>query len=158
MALNKQIKDFDLKSTPSDTDQVLIQESGGTTKKTTSAGLKNFLNLDSGTFSQTSSALSNADSVVPLKCLYSRVGNIVTLGIIVYVDPTSAGIVSFELDLPIASDFTTANDASGSLNAVNPAQSGLVYSSASNDTLVVSLQVSGTSAKTFYGTVQYEIK
>lgn len=68
-----------------------------------------------GTYTPTASNTSNC-SVTPRSCVYSRVGPIVTVSGAVDVDITASGGYSFQLSLPIASDFTSSYDAAGTGN------------------------------------------
>lgn len=81
----------------------------------------------SGTYTPSGYAGTNVTSVVPGVCNYSRVGNVVTVSGIVTVDTTAIAASVFQLSLPIASDFTTATDASGTFMSASNVTGGIVY-------------------------------
>jgi len=70
--------------------------------------------LSSGTYTPTVSGLVNSITVTVLKGIYSRVGNVVNVSVL--VDATFDTLENqggFQLSLPIASDFANANDCIG---------------------------------------------
>lgn len=106
------------------------------------------LNLASGTYVPTSSALSNMDAVTALTGIYSRVGNTVTVGIRCAVNATAGGVASFEVSLPVASNFAAVSDASGIAVTASGDGSGIVAGSVANNTLTISYTVVVTTAVT----------
>jgi len=76
--------------------------------------------LTAGTYTPTGTGVTNITSLTERNTLYSRVGNIVTLSGRITVSVTATGSASFRLTLPIASAFTTTDDASGVIGSISP--------------------------------------
>ena len=92
----------------------------------------------SGLYTPTPTITLNLDTVTfGVTCHYMRVGNEVLIGGEFSADVTSAGSAAqFRIDLPIASAFTSSNQASGTFVSSNAASiCGLIYSDATNDQL-----------------------
>jgi hypothetical protein len=74
-----------------------------------------------GTYTPTITLGTNAAAATAYVTQYMRMGNVVTLGGIVDVDPTAASATTILLSLPVASDFASAQQAGGAgvFNNVN---------------------------------------
>jgi hypothetical protein len=117
------------------------------------------LNITSGTWTPTATITLNADSVTPSsECSYIRVGTTVFFSIRVAVDATATGAVGFRLTLPIASAFSAANQAQGTVGGATLAAGvNFVQADATNDALDCSLSTSSTAAQTFTFVGQYRV-
>lgn len=116
----------------------------GGTGESTASDARTALGFADGTYTPTATALVNTDSVGALSGTYLRVGNTVKVGIRCVPNATSIGVTStFELSLPVASNFTTTIDAIGV--AVASESFGTVSSSIANNTLVVTYTAGSTT-------------
>lgn len=149
--MSKQIKDFTQKDNPAETDQLLIQEAGGTTKKTTIGDI-----VSSGTYTPTVTATSNIDGTSQYNCTYMRVGDVVTVMFSMAIDPTATGAISLEISLPISSNFLSIKDAAGTI-ANTDLDQGIINSNFTNDTAIINATVSTANNRSWYGTFQYKI-
>jgi hypothetical protein len=71
-------------------------------------------NVRSGTYSATVTAVGGCTVTSPKTGNYIRVGNLVTVSVVIDVDPTTAGAeTNFTISLPIASDLTNINQLAG---------------------------------------------
>lgn len=119
--------------------------------------------ITSGTYSPTGTAVTNVTTATPGTCMYSRIGNIVTVSGAVTVTTTSAtGEAVFDLSFPIASSTTGNADAAGvfSTSGDSVAQSsGRIYANATNDRFRFNFfpQTAGTGPYTYYFTAQYRV-
>jgi len=116
-------------------------------------------NLGSGTYNPTVSNLSNISSSTPYQGLYSRVGNIVTLSGTVRIATPTTGALSFQINLPIASAFTSVKDASGTASG-NSVSFGTVQANTSNGNVLISgsSNIGGVTQHDIFFTFQYIIK
>jgi hypothetical protein len=93
---------------------------------------------------------------------YIRVGNIVTVTGTVNLDPTATGIIVYYVSLPIASNFTSINDAhgpcGGSGSESYAGMVGLVSADFANDRLQVSYAATTTDQHASSFTVSYTVK
>ena len=101
--------------------------------------------ISTGTYAGADTANSNLDSATPGTLFFTRIGNIVDISGSFNADPTTTlTTTSFELNIPVASNFTTDEDAAGvGANAIN--ESVACSSSATNDTLVFTWKPAGTA-------------
>lgn len=95
--------------------------------------------IASGTYTPTTAGLVNLDAVTPGLTQWIRVGNVVTVGGTLSVDPTAASVAtSFRLSLPIASNLASAGNLGGagvtpSATATNPNMAVRISGDATND-------------------------
>lgn len=113
--------------------------------------------ITSGTHSVTTSALTNIATVTYTKFLYQRVGNMVKVDFFAIVTPTAIGTCSFEMDIPVASNFTNTLQAIGVVNSPNQNQNGSVTTVAANDTLKISVYAPVASTLNISASFTYEI-
>jgi len=133
MALKK-ITDLDAATTPEETGNLfeIAQDDGGgnfSSKKMSLAQLLAlFPTLASGTYTPTFTILANLDSGSSYLCMYTRVGNVVTVWGTLLVDATASGNVRFYLSLPISSTFASTKDASGTAQGLFTSTSNVGWS------------------------------
>lgn len=119
--------------------------------------------ITSGTYTPSGTAGTNVTTVTPGACMYSRVGNIVTVSGLVTVTQTSAsGLTVFDLSFPIASATTVVTDAAGVFATTGDGlaqSSGQIYANTTNDrfTFAYVAQTAGTGPFSFYFTAQYRV-
>lgn len=73
--------------------------------------------VSSGTWTPTTAIITNLDSVTPFQGNWLRVGDSVTFGVRITVDPTAAGTINFGITLPVASNFSAIGQANAGSNA-----------------------------------------
>ena len=124
----------------------------------TGSGTAEVIDVEYGTYTPTVTAgtnLSDASALADFQ--YMRVGTMVTVSGHISVDPVSAGAITAYITLPIASNFTSAYDASGTGGVI----SGILCSIRSDDTddrLFLTGSSSVTLATTVSVIAQYVIK
>lgn len=115
--------------------------------------------LASGTWTPTVTSVANVASSTAYVCLYSRVGNTVTVSGVVDIDPTSADIATtFDLSLPVASAFTLITDASGVINTSSASRGGVCFANATDDRLRFSITPQLSVSISLYFSAQYIVK
>jgi hypothetical protein len=118
--------------------------------------------LSSGDFSPTISAEADCNASV-LRALYSRVGNVVTVTYYfnIQLDPTfTTG--TFNVSLPVATNFTNARDAFGVITPITDPYSELVSAITAADTVNNELNITievltASGTLTFVANIQYII-
>lgn len=73
----------------------------------------------SGTYTPTITNQTNIDASSSTVFQWTRIGNVVTVSGLVTIDPTAVASTSFDLSLPIASNFTNIQNAGGSAVALD---------------------------------------
>ncbi len=90
--------------------------------------------LASGTYTPTLTNTTNVSASTPRLATYMRVGNTVTVGGQLDIDPTATGATLLGISLPIASNFSTAFQLGGTSSATTVAiESAGIESDATND-------------------------
>lgn len=110
--------------------------------------------IASGTWTPTYTGVSNVSSITGAgDGIYIRVGSVVHVSGSVSVDPTSTGITSFRLTLPVSSNFANTYDAAGTVGGTTDSIGGAMYADATNDALfcVYSTQTIGSGVIRFTG-------
>lgn len=127
--------------------------SGGDGGAIAYSSLTGALTQGAGTYTPTLSNTTNvASSSVSGTWQYLRLGSICTVSGALTIDPTSTGSTVVGITLPIASNFTTSNQASG--NATNPSASqfGSIISDTSD---IVTLNFTASSAANAFWRVMF---
>jgi len=133
----------------------------------TNAGLVGTFNaatkdLGSGNTSLGFTGISNVDSGVSFTCHYLRVGNFILVGFEGSINTTAAAtLTEFNLDVPIASNFTTVDDANGSASLYNIAtdnDSAHIEADAANDKVKIKYISNNTGTVVISGTFTYIVK
>lgn len=115
------------------------------------------LTWDYNTYTPTHTALSNLDTTTPRVTGYSRVGNMVTISGGFSADPTAAGACSFEMSLPIASNFANTFEAGGTSALEVGGEPGGISAVVANDTLLIQWVAAVTVDSAYTFTVTYRI-
>lgn len=116
--------------------------------------------LAAGTYTATRSAETNLDSNVSLsEGIYMRVGNVVTVTICFTADPTlTATTTSFEISLPIASNFSGGDQLTGTAVCGNIAgMCAQIASSATNNTAKITWKSTDITSQNWFGTFTYRV-
>lgn len=132
-------------------------KSGGTSSQSLMAD-GSVLTIISSVYTPTSSNLSNLSLATPAQMVYTRVGSNVQWSVSVSCVVSSTGSTSFELSLPISSDFTLFDDASGAGSVYSDAKPVQVLAESTNNTLNVSWTAATTGSQQVVITGQYVIK
>lgn len=117
------------------------------------------ITLAAGQYTPTRSAEVNMDAnVTTYEAQYLRVGATVTVSGSFLANPTAAGVTSFQITLPVASNIGAVSDAAGvaaggGIAGMSAAISGVVAS----DTALVSWIAVDTTAQTWYYTFSYQV-
>lgn len=121
-------------------------------------GITNGTGLASGTYNPTSSAPSNlAAHSITAGAPYIRVGNNIIVHFHASFDPTTTGTTTVEIDLPVASNFTSTVDCAGSAGAMLT-QVGRFTSNATNDTCVLSYTAASDTNQVWSGQFMYKVQ
>lgn len=110
------------------------------------------LNAVSGTWTPTLTNVTNVTSSTARTCNYIRVGGMVHFSGTIDVTPTDVNPSTVRCTLPVASNFTSEYDATGTvtaLTAVSAARFGNVTADTTNDAIIIQLVAgnSGTSMR-----------
>lgn len=120
-------------------------------------------NLTSGTYTPTTTNVSNATSSTPTTFRYSRIGNEVTISGRVSITSTGTGngTVAFSLPSGVTSNFTATDDATGGGNGQNSANTiGGVWidSDATNDRININYTATVATTAVIGFTAMYTVK
>jgi hypothetical protein len=110
------------------------------------------------TYTPTTAASTNCDSVTWGLWRWHRIGQrIMTSGLVTIV-PTAASAATVNFNPPVASDFTNSNQAAGHGNAVTatPTAQPTILADATNDNLQMFLIPASTSSQIYYCSVMYD--
>lgn len=111
--------------------------------------------------SPTGTAILNVDAVTIYEMQWSRVGNIITFSCALDIDATVAGGATVDIDLPVASNFTSSLQGNGVCNEKagggTAAMGGYVEVNAGTDKIRATVTARTTSATTYTLTGQYRI-
>lgn len=115
--------------------------------------------FESGTFTPTLTNTTNVAASTAYLCTYVRVDNTVTMSGRVDIDPTSASSNTvLGISLPVASAFTTANQAGGvAFSSVAVSDGAAILSDATNDRLTLQyICTTDVTNHAYYFTVTYQ--
>jgi len=112
--------------------------------------------VEGDTWTPVDTANSNLDDLVPGEFTYIRIKDTVSFAGLAVIDVTSSGAFSFELDLPVASNFANASNANGLVNSDGGNQA-VITASVANDTLVITGTAGVTTTNTIHFVGQYKI-
>jgi hypothetical protein len=117
--------------------------------------LNKLAKLESGNYTPTVTALGNCSIDIIGNCMYSRVGDIVTISGEAAVTILATGTAQFSVSLPIASNLINNNPGYGVATTVTGF--GRLIGSQSNDNLVVNLNQHSSSTNTVFWIAQYPV-
>lgn len=124
------------------------------------AAQRTTLGLASGTYTPTLTNVSNIDANTPYACQYLRVGDVVTVSGRAAIDVTSAAANTvLGISLPIASNFSAAEQCAGTANANGAvSMSAGILGDATNDRAQIQyIATSNTGNNDFYFTFTYRV-
>jgi len=110
-----------------------------------------------GVWTPTLTNTTNISASTAYECQYLRVGNTVTFSGQVDIDVASTGTTVMGMSLPIASDFTTTQQAGGTGAALDN-ETFKINASTANDRLTISFTAVGTANNTFNFSGSYRIQ
>lgn len=114
--------------------------------------------ITSGTYTPTLTNVANLDASTAYICQYVRVGSVVTVSGKVDVDPTAAASTQLGITLPIASNFSTAEQCAGTAFASGVAgQGAAILADAVNDRAQLQFVTSNTTNQPMYFTFTYQV-
>lgn len=119
-----------------------------------------FTTILSGVYTPTRSAEANLDANVTMtEAQYMRVGNTVTVSGRFTADATAAGLASFEITLPVASNLGAIEDLAGVASSVSATtfEGGEVIGVVANDTAKISWIAVDTASRTWSYTFTYQV-
>ena len=118
-------------------------------------------NVYSGTYTPTLTNTTNIGASTSYQAQYMRVGNVVTVSGRANIDPTVTLTASeMGISLPIASNFTAANNLGGVgsiATTANEISSGGILADTTNDRATFRFLSGGTAARDYYFTFTYQI-
>jgi len=113
----------------------------------------------SGTYTPVATCVLSASTCASDVIPYSRVGKIVTIGIYFFAQITSNTLFNVNLSLPIASDFTTIVDGTGSVSTQDATTSSITCAANTIDNRVACSGYANSSGiLSFRGTFTYVVK
>lgn len=115
--------------------------------------------LAAGTYTPTLTNTGNLDASTANECQYLRVGNSVTASCEFNVDPTTGGATSttFELTLPVASNFGGNADGAGAFGATIVTETGYSYANPATDRMIVEFWAQTTGAHNIVVHFTYQV-
>jgi hypothetical protein len=121
--------------------------------------ITNDTGLAAGTWTPTRSAEVNMDgTVTTFQSQYLRVGNTVTVSGRFTADPTLGGAASFEMDLPVASNFGAIEDCAGiAFSGAIAGQGAQISASIANNTMVVTFIAVDITSQDWSFTATYQV-
>jgi hypothetical protein len=123
----------------------------------TGSGTAEVIDVAYGTYSATVTAVTNLDAATaPAALTYHRLGNVVTVAGTLSLDPTASGAIEAAVTLPVASNFDSEYDASGTFSITGIL--GRVKADTTNDRIILIGSSSITVATVVGFTCQYVIK
>lgn len=116
--------------------------------------------LATGTYTPTLTNLANIDATTSYVCQYMRVGDMVNVSGKLDIDPTTSGVLTrVRISLPIASNFTVANDLGGTASSISVAMSAAgIFADTASDAAQLNYICPTNANSSFYFVFQYRIK
>lgn len=114
--------------------------------------------LAAGQWSPSANIIANLDASSAGEGQYSRVGATVTFSVRVTVDPTAPGSAQVELDLPVASNFGSTDDAAGTCFAPGiAAQGAAILADTGSDELEMRFIAADLTSQAMYCSGSYQL-
>lgn len=101
--------------------------------------------VESGTYTPTTTNGTNVSASSAQLCLYQRIGNIVHVAGAVSSDAVATGAADIGISLPIASNFALFTDCFGTVYADSVAQGGAIYADATNNRMKLNYIAASTA-------------
>lgn len=111
---------------------------------------------DGGVWTPNLTNTLNIDASVAYDCNYQRIGNTVVFSGRVDVDPTAASGILLGMSLPIASNFTAAQNAGGA-GAISTNVAVPIYADTANDRLIFAYTPTNTTSEPIHFSGVYRI-
>lgn len=115
--------------------------------------------LETGEYTPTITHDTNIAASTPNQCMYTRIGDIVTVSGSVSITATVNGAINFNMTLPIASNLTSYIQAAGSGRSYTnvPGDTIAINGDATNDEVDCIGNANSTAAQIYMFTYQYQI-
>ena len=114
--------------------------------------------LASGTYTPSLTSVTNVAASTAYVCQYMRVGSVVTVSGKIDIDATSAGALELGVSLPIASNFSAAEQAGGVAQCASGTEVGMaILADATNDRVRFMADKTDTSNHAHHFTFTYQI-
>lgn len=111
-----------------------------------------------GTYTPTITNIANIQAVTAFLCMYTRIGDQVTVRGRITIDPTTNGAsTSVELTLPIASNLGAIGDLAGTSGCADTQQAGAVFGNIATDRAVLGFQAGSNASRDHYFTFGYRV-
>lgn len=110
-----------------------------------------------GTYTATIAPVTNVSGQTFVAAFYARLGSIVIVFVAANITPTSTGATTWTISLPVASNFTDANQAIGVATGHSATNNGFVNSDATNDVLVGNATFTSAVAQTVRHVAGYRV-
>lgn len=116
-------------------------------------------NVFSGTYTPTLTNTTNIASSTAAACQYMRVGSVVTVSGTVTIDPTATGRIVMGFTLPIASNFSAANQCGGTFasSGTTTVNVGSVAADSTNDVATFDGVVADTASRVYAFSFTYRV-
>lgn len=113
-----------------------------------------------GTYKPTLTNVANVDSSSAYTCQYMQVGSTVTVSGKINIDPTTSLATATQVGftVPVASNFTTAYNAAGTVYSADGQQAAIIRSDATNDRAEVYFLSGINTVQQFYFTFTYRVQ
>ena len=122
------------------------------------AGIENDTGLASGTYTPTLTNGANVDASTAYQCLYTRIGNVVTVAGKIDIDATlTATVTQVDLTLPIASSLANDYELSGSATNVTDPTSGTILAEVTADKARIVVKPTGIGNQGYRFVFMYQI-
>lgn len=139
------------------TSQVLRQSSSGAAVTVGQLASTDITGLASGTYTPTLTNVTNLDGSTAFVTNYSRVGTVVSVWGKVEVNPTALAATQLDISLPIASNFSAAEQLGGSANAGAVQQGAAFVADVANDRASMIFLATDTGNRTMSFAFGYSI-
>lgn len=111
-----------------------------------------------GTYTPTITNIANIQAVTGFLCMYTRIGDTITVRGRINIDPTTNGAAtSVELTLPVASNLAAIGDLSGVSGCADTQQSGALFGNIATDRAVLGFSAGSNAARDHYFTFTYRV-
>lgn len=135
-----------------------LDTTSGTMRMRRAGGWTIISDIDFGTYTPTVTAVTNLDSASLVgTAQYLRFGSVVTVSGVVALDPTATGSITARISLPVASNFTSLNQAAGTAQSGDATINGAITADSTNDALTITGNSTTTSVRNVSFTCTYVV-